>query len=87
MRFNAGAVPAKFAELARVAGLCDGADFVPWLGQLKREIGIAPSLAAVGVAREDFRRLVDLAVKDVCHQTNPRPCSATDFERFFEQAF
>jgi alcohol dehydrogenase class IV len=87
MRFNAGAVPAKFAELARVAGLSDGADFVPWLSQLKREIGIAPSLAAVGVTREQFSRLVDLAVKDVCHQTNPRPCSAADFERFFEQAF
>jgi alcohol dehydrogenase class IV len=87
MRFNAGAVPAKFAELARVAGLADGADFVHWLSRLKREIGIAPSLAAVGVTREQFSRLVDLAVKDVCHQTNPRPCSAADFERFFEQAF
>ena len=86
MRFNADAVPAKFAELAHVAGLGSG-DFVPWLARLKKEIGIAPSLAAAGVKREQFPRLVELAVKDVCHQTNPRPCTAADFERFFEQAY
>jgi hypothetical protein len=86
MRFNAEAVPAKFAELAHVAGLAAADDFVPWLARLKREIGIAPSLAAAGVRREQFPRLVELAVADVCHQTNPRPCSAADFGRFFEQA-
>ena len=87
MRFNAEAVPAKFAELAHAAGLARGDEFVPWLAQLKRDIGIAPSLAAVGVSREQFGRLVDLAEKDVCHQTNPRPCTPADFQRFFEQAF
>jgi len=87
MRFNAEAVPARFAELAHAAGLARGDEFVPWLAQLKRDIGIAPSLAAVGVKREQFGRLVDLAGKDICHQTNPRPCTTADFQRFFEQAF
>jgi alcohol dehydrogenase class IV len=87
MRFNLEAVPEKFAELAHAAGLARAEDFVPWLGSLKKEIGITPSLAAVGVKREQFPRLVDLAVKDVCHQTNPRNCTASDFERFFEQAY
>lgn len=87
MRFNAEAVPARFAELAHVAGLDSADDFVPWLARLKREIGITPSLAAAGVKREQFPRLVDLAVRDVCHQTNPRPCTAADFARFFEQAY
>jgi alcohol dehydrogenase class IV len=86
MRFNAEAVPAKFAELSHVAGLAAADDFVPWLARLKREIGIAPSLATAGVRRDQFPRLVELAVADVCHQTNPRPCSAADFGRFFEQA-
>jgi alcohol dehydrogenase class IV len=86
MRFNAEAVPAKFAELAHVAGLAAADDFVPWLARLKREIGIAPSLATAGVRRDQFPRLVELAVADVCHQTNPRTCSAADFGRFFEQA-
>jgi alcohol dehydrogenase class IV len=87
MRFNAEAVPAKFAELAHVAGLADAADFVPWLTRLKREIGITPSLAAAGVKREQFPRLVELAVRDTCHQTNPRSCTSADFQRFFEEAY
>ena len=87
MRFNAEAVSARFAELAHVAGLASAEDFVPWLARLKREIGIQPALADVGVKREQIPRLVELAVKDVCHQTNPRPCTAADFERFFEQAY
>ena len=87
MRFNLEAAPAKFAELAHVAGLAQAGDFIPWLARLKQEVGIPPSLAAAGVKREQFSRLVDLAVKDVCHQTNPRPCTPADFERFFEQAY
>jgi alcohol dehydrogenase class IV len=87
MRFNAGAVPVKFAELAHAASLAPGADFVAWLVELKRTIGIAPSLAAAGVRREQLPRLVELAFKDVCHQTNPRAVTTADFERFFEAAF
>ena len=94
MRFNLEAAPAKFAELAHVVGAGTGAGaavaaplFVPWLALLKRSIGIAPSHAAVGVKRDQSARLVEIAMTDMCHQTNPRSCSATDFERFFAEAF
>jgi hypothetical protein len=87
LAWNAQAVPAKFDELAHAAGvLGGGAAFVPWLGRLKREIGIAASLGAVGVRREQIPRLVEIAVADICHQTNPRPCTAADFERLFAEA-
>ena len=87
MSFNLEAVPEKFAELAHVVGATSASAFVPWLGHLKQQIGIAPSLAAVGVKREQFGRLVEVATNDMCHQTNPRACVAADFERFFAQAF
>ena len=87
MSFNLEAVPEKFAELAHVVGATSASTFVPWLGHLKQQIGIAPSLAAVGVKREQFGRLVEVATNDMCHQTNPRACVAADFERFFAQAF
>ena len=86
MRFNLEAVPAKFAELAHVVGAGSAEAFVPWLAQLKQQIGIAPSLGAVGVRREQLARLVDIASKDMCHQTNPRACTPADFERFFAEA-
>ena len=87
MAFNFDAVPHKFDALAQVVGLPSGAALVPWLRELKRQIGIAPSLAAVGVRREHFARLVQIATADMCHQTNPRACTSADFERFFESAF
>jgi hypothetical protein len=86
MRFNFEAVPARFAQLAHAVGAGSGEAFVPWLARLKQEINIAPNLAAVGVKREQIGRLVEVAERDICHRTNPRPCTATDFERFFEQA-
>ena len=43
-------------------------------------------LAAHGVAAAQLPRLVELASADVCHQTNPRPCTAADFERLFKAA-
>ena len=87
MSFNLEAVPEKFAELAHVVGAASAGAFVPWLAHLKQQIGIAPSLAAVGVKREQFARLVEIATTDLCHQTNPRACAAADFERFFAEAF
>lgn len=86
MQFNLQAAPAKFAELAHVVGAGSAEAFVPWLKQLKQTIGIAPNLSAVGVRRDHFARLVDLAVKDICHQTNPRKVAAADFEGFFAAA-
>ena len=87
MRFNLETEAAKFAELAHVVGASSGPAFVPWLAHLKQQIGIAPSLASVGVRREQFGRLVEIATADICHQTNPRACTAADFERFFVEAY
>jgi alcohol dehydrogenase class IV len=88
LAWNHEAALEKFDELAHVCGLAGGgAALVPWLTQLKVRIGITGRLADHGVRREQLPRLVDIAVADICHQTNPRPCSAADFQRLFEAAF
>ena len=87
------------AELARVAKVPgsthmsedDAAQaFIAWLAELKRELGIPRSLAAYrgerAVTRADVPALVDIAVNDICHRTNPRPCAREDFERIFREA-
>jgi len=87
LAWNLEAAREKFDELAhvcRVAG--GGAAFVPWLRQLKADIGIAGGLAQRGVTPQHLPRLVEIATADICHQTNPRPCTAADFERFFTAA-
>ena len=85
--WNREAVPAKFDELAHVCGVAGGgAAFVPWLRALKAQIGITGGLAQRGVTAAQLPRLVELATADICHQTNPRPCTAADFERLFQAA-
>ena len=99
MRFNAAAASARLAELARVAKVPGGdagsdearADaFVAWLAQLKSKLGIPAKLSAYAAARrvthDDIAKLVEIAVADTCHQTNPRPCTADDFRRIFAAA-
>jgi alcohol dehydrogenase class IV len=87
LAWNYEAVPEKFDELAHVCGVAGGgAALVPWLQQLKADIGITGGLAARGVKAEHLPRLVEIATADICHQTNPRPCTAADFERLLKAA-
>jgi len=87
LAWNREAVPHKFEELAHVCGVVGGgARFVPWLRELKYDIGITGGLAQRGVTAQQVPRLVQIAMADVCRQTNPRPCAAEDFERFFKVA-
>ncbi len=87
MAWNYEAVPAKFDELAHVCKVAGGGKaFVPWLKALKASVGIQGPLSAHGVKPEHLSRLVEIATADMCHQTNPRPCTAADFERLFREA-
>ena len=99
MRFNLPAASAKLAELAHVARVpggdagseeARGAAFIDWLGALKAAIGIPGTLSAYRGARAvthaDVPRLVGIAMQDLCHQTNPRPCRQADFEALFAAA-
>lgn len=99
MRFNRDAATGKMAELARVAGVPGGDSgsldsraeaFVGWLAALKASLGIPAKLSdyrgARGITRADIPALVRVAEKDLCHQTNPRPCTAADFQALFEAA-
>ena len=87
LAWNLEAAPDKFEELAHVCRAGGGGPgFVSWLGHLKQQVGITGTLSAHGVKKEQIPQLVDIAVRDICHQTNPRPVTAQDFERLFAAA-
>jgi hypothetical protein len=99
MRFNLPSAIDKLAELAHVARVKNGDTgsteararaFIAWLSALKAGIGIPAKLSDYCVprplARGDIARLVEIAVADTCHRTNPRPCTASDFEKLFATA-
>jgi alcohol dehydrogenase class IV len=83
MRFNRPAAEERMKELARVAG---ASDLISFLAELKKEIAIPDRLGVVGIRKDQIPKLVDIALADICHQTNPRPCSRQDFERLFAAA-
>jgi alcohol dehydrogenase class IV len=98
MRFNLPSAIAKMAELAHVVGAARAASapaenaeaFVEWLVTIKAELSIPATLAAYAskrpVTRADVAALVEVAVDDICHQTNPRPCTRADFEYIFNES-
>jgi hypothetical protein len=84
LAWNHEVVPDKFEELAHVCRVPGGGRaFVDWLKDLKREIGLAGTLSAHGVQPGQIPRLVEIAHRDICHHTNPRPCTPADLERLF----
>jgi alcohol dehydrogenase class IV len=87
MRFNRDAAKDKMAELAHVVRAGDTADaFIDWLVKLKERIGIPSHLGGKGVTRDQIPQLVEIAIKDTCHQTNPKRCTEDDFRRLFTEA-
>jgi 4-hydroxybutyrate dehydrogenase len=54
---------------------------------LRAACGLPRKLSQAGVKREMIPRLVDKAMVDACHQSNPRPCTPADFERLINEAF
>ena len=98
MRFNLQSATAKMAELAHVVGAgttgalpeANAEAFIDWLATLKRDLGIPATLSGHAakrpVTKADIPALADVAINDVCHQTNPRKCTRADFERIFAEA-
>ena len=95
MKFNRGVAAAKYAEVARCFGIdvCSLSEdeaagkAIEAASDLIRRIGIPGSLARLGVKEEQLPVLARKAFEDICHKTNPRPCSEQDFLMLYKEAF
>ncbi|WP_457329329.1 iron-containing alcohol dehydrogenase [Rhizobacter sp. P5_C2] len=80
LRFNASAESiVRERRLARMAhamgiGSCDsrGTEIAEAVREMNARLGLASGLAALGVTEELFERVIDGAMVDHCHKTNPR---------------
>ena len=84
VRFNAQAESVKKAHrldrMARAMGLQSGGDIPEAITDMNARLGLPTGLAAMGVEREWFGKVIKGALADHCHGTNPRLASVQDYE-------
>jgi len=97
VRFNAGAPSIvgerRLQRMAQALGLPEreaqdpsGAALAEALRAMNRRLGLPAGLAAMGVTPEVFERVIDGALADHCHKTNPRLASRDDYWRLLEES-
>lgn len=88
VRFNAQA-PAvqkdrRLDRMARAMGLHSGSDIPEAIRDMNARLGLPAGLAAMGVERSAFDKIIQGALADHCHKTNPREASREDYVQMLE---
>jgi alcohol dehydrogenase class IV len=54
--------------------------------EMNGQLGLPSGLKALGVTPDLFERVIDGALADHCHKTNPRLASRDDYRRMLHQS-
>ena len=84
--FNRDHVGDKCTRLNAAMGIDASANPAEFIRELNAEIGLPANLGEMGVQKDAIADLSIHAAKDVCTLTNPRPCSAEEYEGLYEIA-
>lgn len=87
LRFNADHVGEKYATLKNAFGLPARADLPDAVAALSARLGLPANLKAMGVPRSVFPRMVEGAMADHSTPSNPRPPTAADYAKLFEDCW
>jgi len=70
----------RLERMAHAMGLPSAGDIPEAIRDMNARLGLPAGLAAMGVERAWFDRIIAGALADHCHKTNPRIASAADYE-------
>jgi alcohol dehydrogenase class IV len=88
VRFNAEASSVKaerrLERMAHAMRLTSAGDIPDAIRDLNARLGLPSGLAAMGVEPGMFDRIIEHALLDHCHKTNPRLASADDYRQMLE---
>jgi 4-hydroxybutyrate dehydrogenase len=88
VRFNAVAPSVqqerRLDRMAYAMGLRSGNDIPEAIRDMNARLGLPSGLAALGVQREWFDQIIDGAMADHCHKTNPREASRNEYREMLE---
>ncbi|MCA1325706.1 iron-containing alcohol dehydrogenase [Herbaspirillum sp. alder98] len=76
----------KLARIAHAMGLKDAADIGPAIKDMSRRLGLPAGLAELGVSTDMYPKIIQGALADHSHKTNPRVASEQDYERMLQQS-
>ena len=90
LRFNEAAESVvrdnRYARMRRVMNLPEGADLAQAVHDLTARLGLPTGLRQMGVPEDALEHVVEGALLDHCHKTNPRVATADDYRRMLAES-
>ena len=76
----------RLQRMAQAMGLRSGGDIPQAIKDMNARLGLPTGLAEMGVRRDWFDRIIEGALADHCHKTNPRIASRGEYEEMLASA-
>ena len=76
----------RLQRMAQAIGLQSGGDIPQAIKDMNARLGLPTGLAEMGVRRDWFDRIIQGALADHCHKTNPRIASREEYEEMLASA-
>jgi alcohol dehydrogenase class IV len=85
LRFNVGHVGDKMRRLSAAMDLSPSADLAAEIDALNHRLNIPKGLKTLGVPAEKLPWVIERALEDHSHATNPRPATRDDYGRLLDE--